>query len=133
MDTKGIGAAGPAGTSIVTASCLRLDADIARRCQGLARCTWLDQDIRGLPANTREDPMAGTTPTPTDPTPERTADPRFTLGLILDVLKVLEAHGYERFDGPRFVELQQHLFCLLHGGPDDGCSGRSLARVEAQR
>jgi hypothetical protein len=76
--------------------------------------------------------MAGTTPT-TDPTSEKAPEERFTFGLILDVLKVLEAHGYERFDGPRFVELQQHLLCLLHGKPGDGCTGRSVARVEAQR
>jgi hypothetical protein len=77
--------------------------------------------------------MAGTTPTSTDPRLETAPKERFTFGLILDVIKVLEAHGYERFDGPRFVELELHLFCLLHGGPDDGCIGRSLARVEVQR
>jgi hypothetical protein len=46
---------------------------------------------------------------------------------------VLEAHGYERFDGPQFVELQQHLFVLLHGDAGDRCTARSLATVEAGR
>jgi hypothetical protein len=77
--------------------------------------------------------MAGTTPTPTDPTPGRADDPRFTLGLTLDVIAVLVSHGYEPFDAARFIELEQHLFCLLHRGPGDGCVGRTLAWVEAQR
>jgi hypothetical protein len=34
---------------------------------------------------------------------------RFTMGLILDVARVLEAHGYGSFDGRQDVELQQHL------------------------
>jgi hypothetical protein len=77
--------------------------------------------------------MAGTTPTTAHPTPDQRPESRFTFGLILDVAKVLEAHGYERFDGQQFVELQQHLFVLLHGDVDDRCTGRSLTTVEASR
>jgi hypothetical protein len=58
--------------------------------------------------------MAGTTAPTSHPTPDREPESRFTFGLILEVAKVLEAHGYERFDGPQFVDLQQHLFHLLH-------------------
>jgi hypothetical protein len=46
--------------------------------------------------------MAGTTPTTAHRTPDRRPESRFTFGLILDVAKVLEAHGYERLDGPQF-------------------------------
>jgi hypothetical protein len=81
----------------------------------------------------KEDPMAGTTPTTAHPTPDARPESRFTFGLTLDVAKVLEAHGYDRFDGPQFVELQQHVFVLLHGDAGDRCTGRSLATVEARR
>jgi hypothetical protein len=74
--------------------------------------------------------MTGATDTGT---PERTGDPRFTLGLTLDVAAVLEAHGYGPVDPDRFVELEQHLFCLLHRGPGDRCVGRGLAQPGAQR
>jgi hypothetical protein len=73
--------------------------------------------------------MAGTTAPTHNPTTEPGAEERFTFGLVLDVAKALEAHGYGRFDGPQFVELQQHLFHLLHCGADDRCTGRSLAAV----
>lgn len=72
--------------------------------------------------------MAGTTTaTTTHTTPDQGPEQRFTFGLVLDVAKVLEGHGYGRFDGPQFVELQQHLFHLLHCGADDRCTGRTIA------
>jgi len=40
---------------------------------------------------------------------------RFTFGLAHDVAQLIESHGYEPFDGPAMVQLQQHLFHLLHG------------------
>lgn len=52
---------------------------------------------------------------------------RFTMGLVIDVARVLEAYGYGPFDGGRpYVELQQHLFHLLHGEPGGACSGGRL-------
>jgi len=59
---------------------------------------------------------------PSDPAPASTR--RFTVGLILDVAKVVESHGYGPFGGRDFVELRQHLLHLLHS--DDGrCTGRA--------
>lgn len=52
-------------------------------------------------------------------------DPRFTVGLALDVARVLERHGYEALNGGQVVELQSHLFLLLHGDPDGSCTGRA--------
>lgn len=55
---------------------------------------------------------------PISPRPDE--DPRFTLGLALDVAKVLHEHGYPQITGGRdFVELQQALFGFLYGGPDE--------------
>lgn len=52
---------------------------------------------------------------------------RFTQGLMIDVARVLEAHGYGPFTGGRlYVELQQRLFHFLHGEPGDACSGGRL-------
>ena len=77
--------------------------------------------------------MAGTTATTTDSTTDQAAERRFTFGLLIDVAKVLEAHGYEALDGRQLVELQQHLLHLLHGG-SERCTGRPVASaVEAGR
>jgi hypothetical protein len=55
---------------------------------------------------------------------------RFTYGLIFEVVKVLEAHGYGPFDeGRQLVELSQHLLHFLHGD-GDRCYGRSAATAE---
>lgn len=67
-------------------------------------------------------------PDPTVPSPapagdQPAGDPRFTLGLTLDVARVLEQHGYEPCNGGQFVELQQHLFHFLHGDPASRCTG----------
>lgn len=49
------------------------------------------------------------------PLPAPSADPRFTIGLILDVKTVLERHGYPSItSGPDLVELQQALFRFLY-------------------
>lgn len=54
--------------------------------------------------------------------PTNDHDPRFTFGLIYDVAKVLEEHGYEGMrKGEAFVELNMHLFHFLHGGADRCC------------
>jgi hypothetical protein len=38
------------------------------------------------------------------------------MGLVLDVAKVIEAHGYLPLtEGPELTELGQHLFHLPHG------------------
>lgn len=48
-------------------------------------------------------------------TPAPDEDPRFTLGLALDVANVLKAHGYpEITSGLDLVELQQALFRFLY-------------------
>jgi hypothetical protein len=52
---------------------------------------------------------------------------RFTMGLVIDVARVLEAYGYGPFAGGRpHVELQQHLLHFLHGKPNTGCTGRRI-------
>lgn len=59
---------------------------------------------------------------PIQPRPEE--DSRFTLGLALDVAKVLKDHGYPEITGGRdFLELQQALFGFLYVGPDEAVSG----------
>lgn len=51
---------------------------------------------------------------PITPLPED--DPRFTLGLALDVAEVLHQHGYPQITcGADVVELQQALFRFLYG------------------
>jgi hypothetical protein len=63
------------------------------------------------PAGTSETPRAY----PLRPCPDD--DPRFTFGLVVDVAKVLERHGYPPpASGRDLVELQQCLFRFLHVG-----------------
>lgn len=51
--------------------------------------------------------------------PRPSEDPRFTLGLALDVARVLREHGYpEVTSGRDFLELRQALFGFLYVGPD---------------
>ena len=48
-------------------------------------------------------------------TPAPDDDPRFTLGLALDVAAVLERHGYPKITaGLDFVDLQQALYRFLY-------------------
>lgn len=55
--------------------------------------------------------------------PRPVEDPRFTLGLALDVAKVLHEHGYPKvIAGRDFLELQQALFGFLYVGPDEGAT-----------
>jgi hypothetical protein len=54
-----------------------------------------------------------------DPPP----DPRFTVGLAVDVGRVLVEHGYEPLNGGQMVELQAHLLHFLHGRPEGACVG----------
>lgn len=55
--------------------------------------------------------------------PRPAEDPRFTLGLALDVAKVLHEHGYPKvIAGRDFLELQQTLFGFLYVGPDEGAT-----------
>jgi hypothetical protein len=51
---------------------------------------------------------------PTYPLPRPANDPRFTLGLTVDVAEVLTQHGYPTLTGVDFVELQQTLFRFLY-------------------
>ena len=51
-------------------------------------------------------------------------DKRFAIGLVLDVARTIEAHGYGSFEGRDFVELQQHLLHLLHAH-GAACTGGS--------
>lgn len=49
-------------------------------------------------------------------TPAPDDDPRFTLGLAIDVAGVLEAHGYPKITaGLDYVDLQQALYRFLYG------------------
>ncbi|MEV5944492.1 hypothetical protein [Streptomyces sp. NPDC051994] len=48
--------------------------------------------------------------------PRSDDDPRFTLGLALDVAEVMHQHGYPQItSGVDMVELQQALFGFLYG------------------
>jgi hypothetical protein len=52
------------------------------------------------------------------------ADPAMAmLGLVVDVARVLEDHGYERLNGGQLEELQRHLHHFLHGDPERPCEG----------
>jgi len=48
-----------------------------------------------------------------------------TKGLVIDVAKVIEAHGYGPTSGREIVELGQHLFYFLYGRDrgDTQCTG----------
>ena len=46
------------------------------------------------------------------------ADPRFTFGLLIDVVRLIEAHGYPSITGRDAIELQLALFRFLYGGSD---------------
>jgi hypothetical protein len=49
------------------------------------------------------------------PMPAPGDDPRFTFGLLIDVLDVLQTHGYPRpAAGGDLIELQQALFGFLY-------------------
>jgi hypothetical protein len=64
---------------------------------------------------------------PTNVSSARQGTDRFTMGLVIDVARVLEAHGYGPFvEGRSHVELQQHLLHFLHGKADATCSGRRI-------
>jgi len=67
----------------------------------------------------RRDEWPGLVPRP----PEGDTDPRFSVGLIYDLIGVLADHGYPELNqwpdrGP--VELQQHLFRFLYGPGQKG-------------
>lgn len=59
------------------------------------------------------------TPQPTErayPLPRPDDDPRFTMGLLIDVCDVLTKHGYVRpSHGLDLVDLQSALFEFLYG------------------
>jgi hypothetical protein len=61
-------------------------------------------------------------PTTTDSTAREKREERFTFGLVFDVLKVLQDHGYELVAGPQTVDLMLHLLHFLHG-EGDSCMG----------
>lgn len=42
-------------------------------------------------------------------------DGRFTIGLVIDVVSVLQLHGYPPPKGLDYVELQDALFTFLYG------------------
>jgi hypothetical protein len=64
--------------------------------------------------------VSETTPEPRAyPVPPTTDDDRFSFGLVLDVAKVLAAHGYpEVRAGLDLVDLQQALHRFLYLGGD---------------
>jgi hypothetical protein len=55
-------------------------------------------------------------PTDVYPLPDTGEDPRFTLGLIIDVANVLVSHGYPRpTTGTDYFRLHEAMFGFLHG------------------
>lgn len=50
--------------------------------------------------------------------PEPEEDPRFTIGLAVDVAEVLTRHGYPPIKGLDFVDMQQALYRFLYVGND---------------
>lgn len=71
-----------------------------------------------------------TTTQPTAAPTAAAAGKRFTIGVIYDVAKTLDAHGFGPFEGDHYRELMLHLFHFLYGGADN-CHGRSAALIEA--
>ncbi|MEU8378264.1 hypothetical protein [Streptosporangium sp. NPDC048865] len=66
------------------------------------------------------DAADASTPDPTPnaypvPKPSDGDDPRFTLGLSIDVARILEAAGYPKFSSIDFVDLNKALFGFLYG------------------
>lgn len=54
-------------------------------------------------------------PEPVYPLPRPVDDPRFTFGLVLDVARVLKAHGFPPLvAGPDLLRLQQALFTMIY-------------------
>jgi hypothetical protein len=58
-----------------------------------------------------------------EPAENQPGDPRFTKGLVLDVVKVLQEHGYEPVSAGQVVELQLHVWFFLHGDASSRCQG----------
>ncbi|WP_181785604.1 hypothetical protein [Streptomyces phytophilus] len=54
--------------------------------------------------------------------PQPDDDPRFSFGLIWDVARLLEQHGYPPIDGDDFVDLRQALYRFLYTDRDGGAS-----------
>jgi hypothetical protein len=53
------------------------------------------------------------------PIPAPEDDPRFNLGFLIDVIKVLTHHGFPPIEGgPDYVRLQQALFTFIYGKPE---------------
>ena len=53
------------------------------------------------------------------PLPRTEEDPRFSLGLVIDVIRVLEEHGFPKIENsPDIVELQQALFRFIYDRPE---------------
>jgi hypothetical protein len=50
-------------------------------------------------------------------------EPRFTKGLVVDLVKVLQEHDYEPESAGQVVELQLHLWFFLHGDTSSRCQG----------
>jgi hypothetical protein len=66
-----------------------------------------DDDLQAPAVPARQYPVA-------DP---GTSDPRFNLGLMVDVIKVLEDHGFPPIvGGADYVELQLALFQFIYRG-----------------
>jgi hypothetical protein len=54
------------------------------------------------------------------PLPQPADDSRFTVGLSLDVARVLEQHGYPKItEGMDLLRLQEALFRFIYADPTD--------------
>lgn len=62
------------------------------------------------------------TPDRNYPLPRPTDDPRFTTDLTIDIVAILNDHGYPELTGLDMVGLQQALFRFLYAAPtaEDG-------------
>ena len=59
-------------------------------------------------------------------------DPRFNMGLLIDVIKVLTERGYPKVEhGQDLVELQQALFNFLYAAPTCEDCGGTIYRSQA--
>ena len=67
----------------------------------------------------------------TYPLPAPDNDPRFTFGLIHEIAKTLESHGYPALTGMDAVDLMQALFRLLYTTPDTADQEEHLREVAA--
>jgi hypothetical protein len=75
-----------------------------------------------MPDHTADDRCLTTARKPLFPVACNEDDPRFTFGLVLDVMAVLHSHGYPNActSTADYIELRHALFGFIHGSANGG-------------